>query len=73
MMSGQIQFVDECHINGVKFPKASIVNEADVPADWLVGAMRHGFVCRPSVTVPAVVTELVSNVPETIPEDVIPY
>jgi hypothetical protein len=66
-MSGQIQFVDECHINGVKFPKGSIVNEADVPADWLVGAMRHGFVFRPSV--PAVNSDLV----ETVPETVIPY
>ena len=71
-MGGQIQFRDECHINGCKFPKGSIVNEADVPADWLAGAMRHGFVCRASDVARAAAGDSISNVPETIPETVIP-
>ena len=76
-MGGQIEFVSECHINGVKFPKGSIVNEADVPAEWLVGGMRHGFVCRPSDASAVALADSISNVPETIPETipetVIPY
>jgi len=40
----KIRFIHQCHIEGRKYVEGTIVNESDLPAKWLKGALALGYV-----------------------------
>ena len=42
----KVRFLHECHLNAIKQETGSVLDEADLPENWLPGALRYGMVER---------------------------